>query len=242
MIFNLIDTNIVFDIIYSKRDRNSLAINFYKEFKNFELKISDVVKKECMKVLIKYTVEFSTDFNNFLGGQNSLGKHWDNMDTNSRSNFINDFVKGIKNKSNYKEIIPFYENLIKRIKKSVIFIDTENINKYLLELSSAMQEYFLDSLNMMFSTVIPNKNSLDFTKNYKKFHDLLRDYFNEKQSSDFEILINLILLVIFGNMENNTVDLINFYSCDKKFIKNFNTICKNKDTIFEVYQINIFWI
>ena len=85
----------------------------------------------------------------------------------------------------------------------------------------------------MFSTVIPNKNSLDFVKNYKKFYDLLRDYFNEKQSSDFEILINLILLVVFGDMENNNIDLINFYSCDRKFIKNFNTICKNKDTIFE---------
>lgn len=103
----------------------------------------------------------------------------------------------------------------------------------LLLLPSAIQEYFLDSVNMMFSTVIPNKNSLDFVKNYKKFYDLLRDYFNEKQSSDFEILINLILLVVFGDMENNNIDLINFYSCDRKFIKNFNTICKNKDTIFE---------
>ncbi len=103
----------------------------------------------------------------------------------------------------------------------------------LLLLPSAIQEYFLDSVNMMFSTVIPNKNSLDFVKNYKKFYDLLRDYFNEKQSSDFEILINPILLVVFGDMENNNIDLINFYSCDRKFIKNFNTIYKNKDTIFE---------
>jgi len=48
MIVNLVDTNIVFDIVYTERDRNTLAMKFYREFKNLELIISATVEVECM--------------------------------------------------------------------------------------------------------------------------------------------------------------------------------------------------
>ncbi len=55
MNIHALDTNVVFDIIYNKRDRNSAAIDFYKQFKNLELTIPVKVKEECIKVLIKYS-------------------------------------------------------------------------------------------------------------------------------------------------------------------------------------------
>ena len=48
MIVNLVDTNIVFDIVYTERDRNTLAMKFYREFKNLKLMIPTRVEVECM--------------------------------------------------------------------------------------------------------------------------------------------------------------------------------------------------
>ncbi len=64
-------------------------MDFYKKFKNLELTILITVKEECGRVLFKYSTMFATDFNNFLGGQNTLRKHWDDTDTKGRSNLIN---------------------------------------------------------------------------------------------------------------------------------------------------------
>lgn len=236
MIVNLVDTNIVFDIVYTERDRNTLAMKFYREFKNLELMISDTVKVECMKVIMKYSMEFARDFNNFLAIKNSRGKSWDKMNADSRTNFLSDFVKNTKTKNNYKVFHPFYENVMRKIKKVIIFIDSQKINKYLLELPSAIQDYFLESIKIMFSFVVPNTDSSEFLKNSKKFEFLLKDYFDEKETSDFKILINLIMLVKVGDSQNNKIDSVLFYSCDKGFIKNFNTISQDKTIIFKNNQ------
>ena len=81
--------NIVFDIVYTERDRNTLAMKLYREFKNLGLMISDRVKVECMKVIMKYSMEFARDFNNFLAITNSRGKSWDKVDPDiSKTKFL----------------------------------------------------------------------------------------------------------------------------------------------------------
>ena len=199
MIINSLDTNVVYDIVYTKRNRNSVAMDFYKKFRNLELTVTSTVKEECVKVLIKYSTMFATDLTNFLNGHNALGKHWDDIEVKGKSNLVNDFEKSIQNKSDYKVIHPFYQNIIKKIKQSIIFMNTENINGYLLELPATMQEYLLDSIDNMFTTILPNSIANGFMDTNKKFETLLKGYFNSNESSDLKILVTLIMLVIAGN-------------------------------------------
>ena len=231
MNINALDTNVVFDIIYKKRDRNSVAIDFYKKFKNLELTIPVTVKQECIKVLIKYSTSFATDFNNFLGSQNTLRKHWDDTDITGKTNLIKDFEKGLQNKRDYQVIRPFYENILNKIRKAIVFMTTQNINEFLLELPGTMQEYFVDSMNNMFITIYPNNNAPGYFKTYEKFKELLKEFFDTKESSDFDILLNLIMLILVGDSNNRKIDFINFYTSDKAFKKNYETIFNNKNEI-----------
>ena len=231
MNIHALDTNVVFDIIYNKRDRNSAAIDFYKQFKNLELTIPVKVKEECIKVLIKYSTQFAKDFNNFLGGQNTLRKHWDDADTKGKANLINDFERNIKNKEDYKVIRPFYENILNKIRRTIIFMTTQNINEFLLELPGTIQEYLSDLMNNMFTIIYPNMIAYGYFEKCGEFKVLLKEFFDTKESSDFEILLNLIMLVLVGDGNNKKIDIIYFYTSDKKFMGNYKAMLKDRNKI-----------
>ena len=62
----LLDTNVVFDIIYIQRPRFAEAHNFYTGFNNFALSIEPRVHKECNAVLLEYAVSFATELENYI--------------------------------------------------------------------------------------------------------------------------------------------------------------------------------
>lgn len=72
---NFLDTNIVFDIIYSKRERHNIAINFYTNFKNYELLIENTVLLECTEIILNSFSLFIIKFLDFLNfkKRNTLG-------------------------------------------------------------------------------------------------------------------------------------------------------------------------
>ena len=108
---------------------------------------------------------------------------------------------------------------------------TQNINEFLLELSGTMQEYLSDLMNNMFTIIYPNMSAYGHFEKYGEFKVLLKEFFDTKESSDFEILLNLILLVLVGDVNNKKIDIIYFYTSDKKFMGNYKAILKDRNKI-----------
>ena len=108
---------------------------------------------------------------------------------------------------------------------------TQNINEFLLELPGTMQEYLADLMNNMFTIIYPNMSAYGYFEKYREFKVLLKEFFDTKESSDFEILLNLILLVLVGDVNNKKIDIIYFYTSDKKFMGNYKAILKDRNKI-----------
>lgn len=108
---------------------------------------------------------------------------------------------------------------------------TQNINEFLLELLGTIQEYLSDLMNNMFTKIYPNMSACGYFEKYREFKVLLKEFFDTKESSDFEILLNFILLVLVGDVNNKKIDIIYFYTSDKKFMGNYKAILKDRNKI-----------
>jgi len=220
---SMIDTNVVFDIIYDGRQRHNNAIEMYKNFKNYELSISGKVKQECYKVVNDYSTRFSTELINTLKSQNRRGKNWDDMDTNQRSNFIKDFknriIKGPAN-----DYTPFFKIILEKIEDDIIYLNMDTIYEYAFNITGMMDSYLYDAIKTRFSIIEPDIN--DTIKHYSnELGNIFNgsNFFSENQSQDLAILIELINVV--GTYGDNLANLY-FYTNDKTFRK---IITKIKD-------------
>lgn len=229
MTLNFIDTNIVLDIIYEKRNYNSKAINFYKQFKNYELSIENVVKKECFKVVNNKSIDFAGDLMDYINTQKIDQTCWNNMKIESRQAFLNDFVNN-KNYRKCDENKPFYSNMINKIHDEIMYLNIDDFSGYLLDLTSKMQEYMNIELNARFIERYPgydiSKNVLPPIILKLKAFLIQNAYFKTNQEKDMGIFINLVHLVNFGEYKDDPVDSIKFYTMDSTFIKNFGKLQK----------------
>ncbi len=228
----LIDTNIVFDIVfdivYGGRYRHKIAIEFYKQFKNYELSIEKNVYTECSDVLYKYSSDFSMDFKNFL---DSNSKFWNKMDKHDRSEIIDIFLKNMDNKRGV-DYIPFYHGIIDKVEDDLIYFRKEDLIDFIFNLPSKMVKYLCESIESRFSTVFPDSYAEDTDiindGNINELYNMfINNYFNPRQSYDALILTSLIDIINYGNK----IDGINFYTCDGTFVKNFKKISSNKPSI-----------
>ena len=70
-----------------------------------------------------------------------------------------------------------------------------------------------------------------YFEKYGKFRTLLTEFFDIKESSDLEILLNLIMLVLVDDTNNKKIEIIYFYTSDKKFMGNYKAILKDSNKI-----------
>lgn len=224
----MIDTNVVFDIIYDSRQRHNNAIDAYKKFKNYELSISGKVKQECYKVVNDYSTTFSAKLINTLKSHNRRGKNWDDMNINQRANFIEDFENEIIN-GIIDEYTPFFKTILERIKDTIIYSNMNSIYEYVFNITGMMDSYLDDAIKTRFSTIEPNID--DTLKRYSiKLADIFNNsnFFSKNQSQDLEILIDLINVVC---TYSDDLTNLHFYTNDKPFRK---IIKKIRDTGLDI--------
>ncbi len=227
MTLSLLDTNVVLDIIYDKRNGNNDATNFYKGFKNYELSIEDIVNKECYEVVNKKSLDFVHSFKNFIIYRNKIKKNWDYMNISQRRDLLKDFLKNTEDRKSF-ENRPFYTNIIGLIGNEIIYMDTQDVLDYLLELPGKIQDFIYNALLDKFSIIHSLIDIID-PRMPKKFLNLKgimadRGYFKQAQKNDSEILLNMIYMINNGTSENNKVNFIHFYTMDLTFIKIFDKI------------------
>lgn len=221
---SMIDTNVVFDIIYDSRQRHNNAIDMYKKFNNYELSLSGKVEQECYKVVDRYSTSFSTELINALNSQNRRGKNWDDMDITKRDNFINDFKNKIIN-GQINEYTPFFKTILEIIEDTVIYSNMNSINEYVFNITGMMDSYLYDAIKNRFGVIQPNID--DTHKRYSnELVNIFKNYnfFSKNQSQDLGILIDLINVV---NTHSDNLTYLHFYTNDGPFRK---IIKKIRDT------------
>jgi hypothetical protein len=232
---NLLDTNVVFDLIYPDRPRYKKALEFYKNFKNLELSIEPKVNIECQRVTVEFIGKFSTDLENFLSHRNQRSKRWDQLNPKQRSDALNDFLNTHSNNNNShaKDILSFYTYTMKTIRSNLVHLNYIEVKEYLLNLSSELLGNLRQQIFVRFSYIIPYY-AID-KEEIIRFIDSLRESilgldksFSSSQKEDFNILVSLIQIYTFGDSESRRYDSLLFYTNDENFLKSFNKL-KNSD-------------
>ena len=235
---DLLDTNVVFDLIYPDRPRYDRALQFYKNFKNLELSIETKVHTECQRVTIEFIGKFTTDLENFLASRNRRGKHWDRLNAKGRSEALNDFLIAHSNndKSHAKDILPFYSYAMKTIRSYLVQISYSEIKEYLLSLSSEILGYLRQQILARFSVITPYYaiDKEEITRLIESLREsILGKSFPSSQKDDFNILVSLIQIYSFGNSENEKYDSLSFYTNDDDFFESYNKLQKSPPPLDE---------
>ena len=222
-----VDTNIVFDSIYSARPLHS---NFYSslstEFFLRQLNITESTRIETHRIAMCSAGYLSLELYNSIRPLD-----WDNLKADEKESVLKKINKnlgvdeGIRNKGltifvieALKVITP---NLLNLSKSEIILTLCPHLSyHYTRALQLDIAEHFdqppvdrgHDKYNSLITTL---KDANDNCKAFK---------LNENQ--DFDILSDLVLLIRVGARYSNTktkeFGLIKFYSRDKKFKDNFN--------------------
>lgn len=245
MKLKLLDTNIVLDIIYNKRENHNIALEFYKKFNNYELSIENIVAVECFNVINKKVSDFTSDFRNFIISRDKLKKNWDSLEPIRRSEVLNDFLKDDSRKK-FKGNLPFFISIIEEIRDEIIYYNLDNVLKYLLELPGELEEFFKQTLDNKLTIIYPNTEVLniadhEINTNFKKminFQAIIKNsnIFKSNQQRDLEILVNLVNIKNYGTIDSQ-VSFIYFYLNDSTFENNFKAI-KNKMPELTAHDVN----
>lgn len=234
---SMIDTNVVFDIVYDSRPRHKNAMETYKTFKNYELSISGKVNQECYKVVDDYSTRFSKEFINALKSQNRRGKNWDDMSVTQRAKFIKDFKNDIVNRQ-MSDYIPFFKTIVEKIQDTIIYSNMNTIYEYVFHLTGMMDSYLYDAIATRFSIIETAVD--DTTRSYSNELEVIFNnshFFRKNQSQDLAILIDLIN--VSNSYGENLINLY-FYTYDKRFVENITKI-KDKGLDIENNKVMLYF-
>ncbi|MCL4479973.1 MAG: hypothetical protein M1113_00590 [Candidatus Thermoplasmatota archaeon] len=241
---SLLDTNVVFDIIYQSRDRHESAESFYKGFNNLELGIENIVHQECNMVLLKYASEFGSDLENYIHTREKhTNKLWDAMSVKLRKDilekFSNDLMINLQGRSDGH--VPFYREIITRSLSKLVRMTIEDLREYFLEMPTVMMRYLRNEIKSRFTVFRPfvdleKKETYEFTSKLKE--KLANPYFKSRQSEDRKILTSIIALITFGDANKNAFDEILFYTCDPEFLHSYSEIKASPPTLSETKYDN----
>lgn len=228
----MLDTNVVFDIIYPQRSRYKEAQSFYRGFEYYTLSIEIRVRSECNKVLNDYSMSFGYDLENYLLAKQRHRKAWDKLKPVERRRTLDKFLvdMGAKYKADKDGFIPFYRQIVERSKSSLSRMTFNDLRQFLFDLPSELMKHISKEIESRF-TIISPYHDLDEEDTYKfkeKLKETLKNpYFTQNQSFDQTIFISIVHIFTFGDTDGNLFDSITFYTSDTKFLKVYSNISSN---------------
>ena len=219
-----LDTNIVFDAIYPNRPRHPDFKNFYANFPQFSIGITNPVASEFNTIAARSAELLAKYLHNLI-----MDNDWDKLDIskrgallkNTRDELVN-YVITNKEENKKEFVLDAFEaitsQLINSNKKEILDLLPYLPEDYLRQQQKEVKNRFI---------ITPTDTSCS---SYNKWKNAIKslnnevEAFKEKENQDYEIFCDIILLKRCGarypDMSTASFERITFYSNDTKFIKN----------------------
>ncbi len=226
MSFKFFDTNIVLDSLYPKREFFSkFQKQFHDEFLLKRLCITSTVDIEIFKVSHREMEFLIQEIYNSIRPID-----WDSLDADGRDEVIKKMKENLKKSIKSTDNLPFVLGALDLETKLILTLTKEEIIENICPNFPYLfnRNLKINVSNHFLITPIDGDNMDKSEKLKSTIKDINTQYnlFKPKQSKDFNILSELIMLLEYGarfsNNETLSLDLINFYSRDEPFIKNIN--------------------
>jgi len=219
-----LDTNIVFDAIYPNRPRHPDFKNFYANFPQFSIGITNPVASEFNTIAARSAELLAKYLHNLI-----MDNDWDKLDISKREALLKNTRDGLVNylitnkEENKKEFVldafkAIIQQLINTNKKEMLELLPYLPDDYLRQQQQKVNERFV---------ITPTNTDCLY---YNKWKDTIKslnneiEAFKDKENQDYEIFCDIILLKHCGakypNKSTAYFEHITFYSNDTKFIKN----------------------
>lgn len=229
-----IDTNIVFDALYSARPLHSnFYSNFVTEFLLHKLNITESTRIEAHIIATRSARCLSLELYNSIRPLD-----WDNLKADEKEAVLKKLYKNLEVNEDIKNkgLTAFVLNALKVITPNVLNLSK---NEIISTLCPHLVYHYTRTLQL---NIAEHFNQPPVDRSHEKYNILVTAIknvndnckaFKLKENQDFDILSDLVLLIKVGaryvNTKTEEFDFIAFYSSDKKFKVNFNEfkVCLN---------------
>lgn len=226
---HLLDTMMLFDIVYENRPMHMAAVKFREGFRFGELGIDRVVGAQAENIIIESCMMVVPIIRN---GINEVKEEWNTLQPKDREKVLDRIFAEIEahEQLRVKKRKEFALETFKSIAAELLTSDLERVfdicNK-LVDVNMARLRIRIDDIVKMFIV-----NDINFEANQafsSKIYSLCNttNSFRDTDSWDCDIFCNLLSIAAFGynttdQRLHGDFDTINFYTRDNRFKSNFD--------------------
>jgi hypothetical protein len=229
-----LDTNVVFDIIYSERKRHKKSLQFYQNFKNLELRVSGKVLIEIGELLNSSLTALVLRIRDSIKHLELSGRRWDDLQLSQRRKVLIEFENDINNDKKLIKMnqMEFVLNGFRKLENIILKYNFEEIQEALLSVADDLSEEVFSKVNSLFSPVYLDHDKVDSKQiEYSKKIDskVISRFFNNLSSSkDKDIVMELLFYLGFGAKDENFRQIV-LYTMDSGFEKNYLNFKNSKN-------------
>ena len=228
MTVSLLDTNIILDDYYEKRENHGFIMKFVSRYKYGELGYTSSVLTECVEVVTKAFVQFSTILNNALTNRSKVSKQWNDLGLEKRREFVSDLIQHIKtNPERYDKNAPFLMQLFEVLSINLEFLTEDELR----ELSTTTVPNIIMSLTSYlrgrFTRTDPYFPATfkELEEKSKKIGTVLSSIFIKPYDSyDMKIAFDILMLILWGNDKGVSTSEVTFYTNDVPFLNKLKNL------------------
>ena len=231
MIASLLDTNLILDDYYEKRENHEKFQKFLSNFKYGELNYTLNILTECIDKISKVLAEFSSILNNAITARHRNEKPWDQLNAQNRKEILERIISSIKtNPQKYENDAPVLVQLFEVLSKYIETWSEPEVRELYTSTIPNLVSAFVNYLHGRFSKVDPYSPSTDSelkekTENIQSA--LTQVFVKPYDSNDKKITYDILMLILWGTDNGLTFSGVTFYTNDKDFLKNLKNLQSN---------------
>ncbi len=221
MDLGLLDTNVILDDYYEKRDRHQPVLQFVKKFRYGELGHTNSVFKECVNVLTGALTEFSMVINNEIMAKSRGGADWDKLRLEKKEDIVKNARENVeKTPEKYKGSAPFLLSLFDLYSNSIAALSEQEIRELSLNSIDALVGAFANYLKARFAPINNYSSEEDSSKDTaKKIQSVLDNVFQKPYDTwDMKITFDILIISAFRHERKEKYGHITFYTADARFL------------------------
>ena len=224
MIASLLDTNLILDDYYEKRENHEKFQKFVANYKYGELSYTLTVLTECVERISRVLAEFSSTLNNAITARHKSEKPWDDLKAQNRKELIDQIISSIKtNPQKYEKDAPVLIQLFEVLSKYIETWSELEVRELYTSTIPNLVSAFFNYLRGRFNRVAPYSPStdLELKEKTKDIQSVLSQVFIKPyDSNDRKITYDILMLILWGTDKGITFSTVTFYTNDHAFLKN----------------------
>ena len=231
MIASLLDTNLILDDYYEKRENHEKFQKFVANFKYGELSYTLTMLTECIERITKVLAKFSSTLNNAITARHSSQKTWDELKAQNRKELLDKIISSIKsNPQKYENDAPVLIQLFEVLSKYIETWSELEVRELYTSIIPNLISAFVNYLRGRFNRVDPYSPStdLELKEKTKDIQSTLSQIFIKPyDSNDRKITYDILMLILWGTDSGLTFSAVTFYTNDHAFLKNLINLQSN---------------